>query len=44
MQIVGPPWAEELLFRVAGTYQSATQWHLARPPIDSGALALRTRN
>ena len=33
MQIVGKPFAEETLFRVAHAYEQATDWHNRRPPI-----------
>ncbi|RPI28946.1 MAG: Asp-tRNA(Asn)/Glu-tRNA(Gln) amidotransferase GatCAB subunit A, partial [Chloroflexota bacterium] len=33
MQLMGPHFREDLLFRVAHAYQSVTQWHLRRPPV-----------
>ena len=33
IQIVGKPFAEETLFRVAHAYEQATEWHRRRPPI-----------
>ena len=33
LQIVGKPFAEETLFRVAHAYEQATTWHTRRPPI-----------
>ncbi len=33
LQIVGRPFAEETLFRVAHAYEQATGWHTRRPPI-----------
>ena len=33
LQIVGKPFAEETLFRVAHAYEQATDWHTRRPPI-----------
>ena len=33
IQIVGKPFAEETLFRVAHAYEQATGWHTRRPPI-----------
>ena len=33
IQIVGKPFAEETLFRVAHAYEQATDWHTRRPPI-----------
>jgi len=32
-QLVGRPFAEEMLFRVAAAYQAATDWHLQAPEI-----------
>lgn len=34
LQVVGKPFAEELILRVAHAYERATDWHLRRPPID----------
>ncbi len=33
IQLVGKPFAEETLFRVAHAYEQATTWHTRRPPI-----------
>jgi aspartyl-tRNA(Asn)/glutamyl-tRNA(Gln) amidotransferase subunit A len=33
MQIVGKPFAEDTLLRVADTYQQHTEWHLRVPPL-----------
>ena len=33
IQIVGKPFAEETVFRVAHAYEQATDWHTRRPPI-----------
>ncbi len=33
IQLVGKPFAEETLFRVAHAYEQATDWHTRRPPI-----------
>ena len=33
IQIVGKPFAEDTLFRVAHAYEQATDWHTRRPPI-----------
>ncbi len=33
MQILGPPFSEEMLLRIAFTYEQATEWHKRRPPI-----------
>ena len=32
-QLMGPPFAEEMLFRIGHAYQSATDWHTHSPPI-----------
>ena len=32
LQVVGPPLGEEICFRVAGAYESRTDWHTRRPP------------
>lgn len=32
LQLVGPPFSERLLVRVAAAYQQQTGWHLRRPP------------
>ncbi|HEY0706096.1 MAG TPA: Asp-tRNA(Asn)/Glu-tRNA(Gln) amidotransferase subunit GatA [Polyangia bacterium] len=31
LQLIGPPLGEEAVFRVAGAYERATQWHTRRP-------------
>lgn len=33
MQIIGPQFSEELLFRVGYAYEQATEWHKARPKV-----------
>jgi aspartyl-tRNA(Asn)/glutamyl-tRNA(Gln) amidotransferase subunit A len=33
LQLVGRPWAEAMVLRVAHTLQAATDWHLQRPPL-----------
>ncbi len=33
MQIIGKPFAEEMLFKIACAYQQATDWHLRQPPL-----------
>ncbi len=33
LQIAGKPFAEETLFRVAHSYEQATEWHTLRPPM-----------
>lgn len=33
MQLMGPHFGEEVLFRTAHAYQSATDWHLRKPPL-----------
>jgi aspartyl-tRNA(Asn)/glutamyl-tRNA(Gln) amidotransferase subunit A len=37
LQVMGPPLGEEACFRVAGAYESRTQWHERRPPDAGGA-------
>ena len=32
-QLMGPPFAEEMLFRIGHAYQSATDWHTHSPPL-----------
>lgn len=34
LQIVGKPFAEAMVLRVAQAYEESTQWHLQRPPLD----------
>lgn len=36
MQLLGRPFAEETLLRVAYSYEQATNWHAALPPVDAG--------
>jgi aspartyl-tRNA(Asn)/glutamyl-tRNA(Gln) amidotransferase subunit A len=33
LQLIGKPFSEETLFRIAYTYQKATDWHLKRPAL-----------
>jgi aspartyl-tRNA(Asn)/glutamyl-tRNA(Gln) amidotransferase subunit A len=33
MQLIGPHLSEETLLRLAYSYEQATEWHNARPPI-----------
>ena len=33
LQILGQPFGEETILRVAGAYQDATGWHLEKPPL-----------
>jgi aspartyl-tRNA(Asn)/glutamyl-tRNA(Gln) amidotransferase subunit A len=33
MQLMGPHFGEEILFRAAHAYQQATDWHLRKPPV-----------
>jgi aspartyl-tRNA(Asn)/glutamyl-tRNA(Gln) amidotransferase subunit A len=33
LQIIGPRWGEECMFRVAHAYEQATNWHKEKPPI-----------
>jgi aspartyl-tRNA(Asn)/glutamyl-tRNA(Gln) amidotransferase subunit A len=37
LQVMGPPLGEEACFRVAGAYESRTQWHERRPADVGGA-------
>jgi aspartyl-tRNA(Asn)/glutamyl-tRNA(Gln) amidotransferase subunit A len=32
LQVIGPPLGEEICFRVAGAYESRTDWHRRLPP------------
>jgi aspartyl-tRNA(Asn)/glutamyl-tRNA(Gln) amidotransferase subunit A len=34
LQLLAPPWREDLLFRLGTSYQERTEWHLRRPPLD----------
>jgi aspartyl-tRNA(Asn)/glutamyl-tRNA(Gln) amidotransferase subunit A len=33
MQIVAPPFREDVVFQVAAAYESATEWHRRKPPL-----------
>jgi aspartyl-tRNA(Asn)/glutamyl-tRNA(Gln) amidotransferase subunit A len=33
LQIIGPKWGEETMFRVAHAYEQATPWHQEKPPL-----------
>jgi aspartyl-tRNA(Asn)/glutamyl-tRNA(Gln) amidotransferase subunit A len=33
LQLIGPPFAEELLLRAGDAYQRVTDWHTRRPEI-----------
>jgi aspartyl-tRNA(Asn)/glutamyl-tRNA(Gln) amidotransferase subunit A len=33
LQIIGPRWGEETMFRVAHAYEQATAWHKEKPPL-----------
>ncbi len=33
LQIIGPKWGEEVMLRVAHTYEQATPWHKEKPPL-----------
>ncbi len=39
LQIVGAPWAEALVLRVAAAYERATEWHRRTPPLLTTARA-----
>lgn len=34
LQLIGRPWEESTVFRVAHAYEQATDWHTRRPPVD----------
>lgn len=36
LQIIGPPFREDLILRAAYAYEQATDWHLRKPPIGGG--------
>jgi aspartyl-tRNA(Asn)/glutamyl-tRNA(Gln) amidotransferase subunit A len=36
LQLLAPPWREDLLFRLGRSYQERTEWHLRRPPLAAG--------
>lgn len=36
MQLMAAPFREDVLFRIARTYQQVTQWHLQKPPLVNG--------
>jgi len=40
LQIVGRPFDEATVLRVADAYQRATDWHRRRPPIDPPAATV----
>ena len=42
LQVIGPPLGEETVFRVAGAYQRATDWHRRLPPDPLAATANAT--
>jgi aspartyl-tRNA(Asn)/glutamyl-tRNA(Gln) amidotransferase subunit A len=35
MQLMGPHFREDMLFRMAHTYQQVTDWHLQKPPLSN---------
>lgn len=37
VQLIGRPWDEETLFRLAAAYEAATDWHRARPTLETAA-------
>jgi aspartyl-tRNA(Asn)/glutamyl-tRNA(Gln) amidotransferase subunit A len=39
LQLAAARWQEPVLFRAAHAYQSATDWHRARPPLAGGTLS-----
>jgi aspartyl-tRNA(Asn)/glutamyl-tRNA(Gln) amidotransferase subunit A len=48
LQIVGAPFADDVVLRVGHAYEQATDWHTRRPPVDRigrpAPAAARTRN
>ena len=38
LQIIGPKWGEEAMFRVAHAYEQATPWHKEKPALDLDTL------
>jgi aspartyl-tRNA(Asn)/glutamyl-tRNA(Gln) amidotransferase subunit A len=39
LQVIGPALGEEAVFRVAGAYESRTDWHRRLPADPSGGVA-----
>ncbi len=39
LQLIGPPFGEELVLRAAHAFEQATSWHRERPPEPAGAAA-----
>ena len=39
LQIIGPPFREDLILRAAHAYEQATDWHLRKPPVGGGPAA-----
>jgi aspartyl-tRNA(Asn)/glutamyl-tRNA(Gln) amidotransferase subunit A len=39
LQIQGPAFAEEMVFRVAYAYEQVTDWHMRQPPITTAPIA-----
>jgi len=37
LQIAGRPFAEQMILRVGQAFQTATDWHLRRPPLFSNS-------
>ncbi|MDP2953725.1 MAG: amidase family protein [Chloroflexota bacterium] len=33
MQVLGPPFSEEMLLRIGYAYEQATNWHKQKPPL-----------
>ena len=33
LQLIGRPFEEDILLRIAGAYEDATTWHRRRPPV-----------
>ena len=38
-QLIGPAFREDLLLGLVHSYQTTTDWHQRRPPVDAGAAA-----
>lgn len=39
IQLLAPPWREDLLFRLGRCYQQRTDWHRRQPPLDAAGYA-----
>jgi aspartyl-tRNA(Asn)/glutamyl-tRNA(Gln) amidotransferase subunit A len=43
LQIVGPPFGEEIVLRAARAFERATEWHRLRPPDVATAAGVAAR-